>query len=130
MNKKTQRALVILAIAGILLYFFRGKLMGLTGKTRGNNTGGGFLDNLGGGGGGSYGGGSNGTGSTGLNVGPYTYAGATAAEGYGNIGYKPPTGSDVTALPNYCISDAFTLNGVNYCVALDSRGNEVTRRIS
>lgn len=138
MNKKTQRALLILAVAGILLYFFRGKLMGLNGKTRGNQKGGGILDTLGfgGGGGSSYGGGSGGTTSNGgttvtaVNVGPYTYEGATVAEGYAEVGYKPPTGSDETALPSNCISDAFSINGVDYCVALDNRGNEVTLRIS
>lgn len=118
MNKKTQRTLAIVAIALVILYLFKDRLMGLTGKTVGNSTGGGLF------------GGSNGGGSTGLNVGPYTYQGATAAEGYATIGYKPQAGEGITALPSYCISDAFTLNGINYCVALDSRGNEVTRRIS
>jgi hypothetical protein len=124
MNKKTQRTLAIVAIALVILYLFKDRLMGLTGKTVGNSTGGGLF------GGGGFGGGSNGGGSTGLNVGPYTYQGATAAEGYATIGYKPQAGEGITALPSYCISDAFTLNGINYCVSLDSRGNEVTRRIS
>ena len=124
MNKKTQRTLAIVAIALVILYLFKDRLMGLTGKTLGNSTGGGLF------GGGGFGGGSNGGGSTGLNVGPYTYQGATVAEGYATIGYKPQAGEGISALPSYCISEAFTVNGVDYCVALDSRGNEVTRRIS
>ena len=112
----------------VVLYVFRKQIQGLLGG--GKKTGNASAAN----GGGGFGGGSMGGGSTtpvnSVNVGPYTVPGATVAEGYSNIGYKPQQGEGVQALPMQCISDAFAVNGVDYCIALDSRGNEVTLKIS
>jgi len=127
MSKKAKtRTLLLIGAAVVVLYLMRGKIQGMfQGKTSGSggNGNGGSM----GGGGGSMGGG--GVIGGGVQVGPYMVPGATQAEGYANIGYKPQQGEGVTALPMECISDAFTVNGVDYCIALDSRGNEVTRRI-
>ena len=125
--KKRNKQLLVLAVVVILIVAFRNRIRGLFSKGGIKLPAGPMMN--GGGGGGGFGGATSVPVSS-VNVGPYTYQGATAASGYANIGYKPTSGSGVTALPSWCVSDAFTLNGVDYCVALDSRGNEVTRKIN
>jgi hypothetical protein len=121
--KKRQRQLLIVGIALLLIYLMRDKIRALMqGKGASTAASGG-----GGGGGGIFGGGS--TANGGVTVGPYSVPGATVSE-TSYVDYKPPTGASEQMLPAYCISDAFTLNGVDYCIALDNRGQEVTRRIS
>jgi len=129
MSKKAKTRLLLVVALIVVLYVFRNQIQGLmsgnkAGMRSTGNGGGGF-----GGGGGSMGGGMS-TPVNSVRVGPYTVPGATVAEGYAGIGYKPQQGEGVAALPMQCISDAFTQNGVDYCIALDSRGNEVTLRIS
>lgn len=123
--KKRQRQLLIVGIALLLLYLMRNRIRGLMqGKT-----GGSARSSGGGGGGGMYGGASpDTTTNSGVTVGPYTVPGATVSETE-YVDYKPPTGATAQLLPAFCISDAFTVNGVDYCIALDNRGQEVTRRI-
>lgn len=123
--KKRQRQLLIVGIALLLLYLMRNRIRGLMqGKTGGSASSSG-----GGGGGGMYGGASpDTTTNSGVTVGPYTVPGATVSETE-YVDYKPPTGATAQVLPAWCISDAFTVNGVDYCIALDNRGQEVTRRI-
>lgn len=123
--KKRQRQLLIVGIALLLLYLMRNRIRGLMqGKT-----GGSARSSGGGGGGGMYGGASpDTTTNSGVTVGPYTVPGATVSETE-YVDYKPPTGATAQVLPAFCISDAFTVNGVDYCIALDNRGQEVTRRI-
>ena len=123
--KKRQRQLFIVGIALLLLYLMRNRIRGLMqGKTGGSASSSG-----GGGGGGMYGGASpDTTTNSGVTVGPYTVPGATVSETE-YVDYKPPTGATAQVLPAWCISDAFTVNGVDYCIALDNRGQEVTRRI-
>lgn len=123
--KKRQRQLLIVGIALLLLYLMRNRIRGLMqGKTGGSASSSG-----GGGGGGMYGGASpDTTTNSGVTVGPYTVPGATVSETE-YVDYKPPTGASAQVLPAWCISDAFTVNGVDYCIALDNRGQEVTRRI-
>lgn len=123
--KKRQRQLLIVGIALLLLYLMRNRIRGLMqGKT-----GGSLRSSGGGGGGGMYGGASpDTTTNSGVTVGPYTVPGATVSETE-YVDYKPPTGATAQLLPAFCISDAFTVNGVDYCIALDNRGQEVTRRI-
>ena len=123
--KKRQRQLLIVGIALLLLYLMRNRIRGLMqGKTGGSASSSG-----GGGGGGMYGGASpDTTTNSGVTVGPYTVPGGTVSETE-YVDYKPPTGATAQVLPAWCISDAFTVNGVDYCIALDNRGQEVTRRI-
>ena len=118
--KKRTRTILLIGAALVVLYLLRGKIQGMfQGKTSGG----------GGNGGGFFGGGGGATGGSGVQVGPYSIPGATISETQ-YVDYKPPTGSGQTLLPANCISDAFTVNGVDYCIALDNRGNEVTQRIS
>lgn len=124
--KKRQRQLLIAGIVLALLYLMRHRIRGLMQGKSGPSLG----ASGGGGGGGSFmGGGSpDTTTNSGVNVGPYTVPGATISETE-YVDYKPPTGASAQLLPAWCISDAFTVNGVDYCIALDNRGQEVTRRI-
>jgi len=120
--KKRTRTILLIGAALVVLYLMRGKIQGMfQGKTSGGGGNGGGMFGGGGGGGGA-------TGGSGVQVGPYMIPGATVSETE-YVDYKPPTGSGQTLLPASCISDAFTVNGIDYCIALDSRGNEVTRRI-
>lgn len=121
MKKKTQVRLLVIAVIAAVLYMMRDRITGLV---NGNKVGA-----SGGGGGGLFGGGSpDTTTNSGVTIGPYSVPGATVSETE-YVDYKPPTGSSAQVLPANCISDAFTQNGVDYCIALDNRGNEVTLRI-
>lgn len=122
MKKKTQVRLLVIAVIAAVLYMMRDRITGLV---NGNKVG----ARSGGGGGGLFGGGSpDTTTNSGVTIGPYSVPGATVSETE-YVDYKPPTGSSAQVLPANCISDAFTQNGVDYCIALDNRGNEVTLRI-
>lgn len=119
--KKRTRTILLIGAALVVLYLMRDKIQGMVqGKKASGGGGGGGL--FSGGGGGATGGNS-------VQVGPYSVPGATVSETE-YVDYKPPTGSGQTLLPANCISDAFTVNGLDYCIALDSRGQEVTQRIS
>ena len=122
MKKKTQVRLLVIAVIAAVLYMMRDRNTGLV---NGNKVG----ARSGGGGRGWFGCGSpDTTTNSGVTIGPYSVPGATGSETE-YVDYKPPTGSSAQVLPANCISDAFTQNGVDYCIALDNRGNEVTLRI-
>lgn len=125
--KKRTRTILLIGAALVVLYLMRDKIQGMVqGKKASGGGGGGGLFS-GGGGGATNGGG--GMGGNSVSVGPYTIPGATVSETQ-YVDYKPPSGSSEPMLPTNCISDAFTVNGLDYCIALDSRGQEVTQRIS
>lgn len=122
MKKKTQVRLLVIAVIAAVLYMMRDRITGLVNGNKVGRSGGG-------GGGGLFGGASpDNTTNSGLTIGPYSVPGATVSETE-YVDYKPPTGSSAQVLPANCISDAFTQNGVDYCIALDNRGNEVTQVI-